>query len=85
MKKDKNRLIVRVDERLIHAQILIGWVAVLGLRTLILASTKLLADQEGQELFALIVPDHIRFEVMSENAAGKFAATRAVTIDSPMG
>jgi len=74
VKRKPRQVIIRIDERLIHAQVLIGWIAVLGLKTLVLASRRVTEDAENRELFSLIVPAHLEFLVMPEEDAAVFVS-----------
>lgn len=63
--------VVRIDERLLHAQVLIGWVGQLGLDRIVVASAAAAGDPETGELFRLIVPEGLHLELLDEAGAAR--------------
>jgi mannose/fructose/N-acetylgalactosamine-specific phosphotransferase system component IIB len=57
--------IVRIDDRLIHGQVILGWVEPLKVRTLILVHNELARDEEIKNAFASAVPSHLDFRVLT--------------------
>lgn len=54
-------LILRIDDRLIHGQVIAGWVRPLGIVSLILASDKICQDEWACNAYRLAIPDGIEF------------------------
>jgi mannose/fructose/N-acetylgalactosamine-specific phosphotransferase system component IIB len=56
-------MILRVDDRYVHGQVIAGWVRPLGISHLILASDEIAADEWARNTYALAVPDNVKFSV----------------------
>jgi PTS system mannose-specific IIB component len=54
-------LLLRVDDRLIHGQVVAGWARPLGIKMLILASNKISKDEWACNAYRLAVPEGITF------------------------
>jgi len=54
-------LILRIDDRLIHGQVIAGWVRPLGIKSIILASDKICQDEWACNAYRLAVPEGIEF------------------------
>jgi mannose/fructose/N-acetylgalactosamine-specific phosphotransferase system component IIB len=54
-------LILRVDDRLIHGQVIAGWVRPLGINSIVIASNKLSHDEWACNAYRLAIPDGIDF------------------------
>ncbi|UCF70917.1 MAG: PTS sugar transporter subunit IIB [candidate division WOR-3 bacterium] len=54
-------LILRVDDRLIHGQVIAGWARPLGIDCVILASDRLSRDEWSCNAYRLAVPEGIEF------------------------
>jgi mannose/fructose/N-acetylgalactosamine-specific phosphotransferase system component IIB len=54
-------LILRVDDRLVHGQVIAGWVRPLGIHSIILASDRLSRDEWACSAYRLAIPDGIDF------------------------
>jgi len=54
-------LFLRVDDRLIHGQVVAGWARPLGIKMLILASNKISKDAWACNAYRLAVPEGITF------------------------
>jgi mannose/fructose/N-acetylgalactosamine-specific phosphotransferase system component IIB len=54
-------LILRVDDRLVHGQVIAGWVRPLGIHCIILASDRLSHDEWACSAYRLAIPDGIDF------------------------
>jgi len=65
-------ILLRVDDRLIHGQVVEGWVRTLSINHLIVASDALVHDEVQQALFALAVPEGIRVTGQSLKDAAEF-------------
>lgn len=64
--------VVRVDERLIHAQVLIGWVTMLQLRGLVIASAAVARDADSCELYRMIMPAGVELHIADEPGAAEW-------------
>ncbi len=53
--------ILRVDDRLIHGQVIAGWARPLGVESIILASNKISQDEWACNAYRLAVPEGIEF------------------------
>jgi len=54
-------LILRIDDRLIHGQVIAGWVRPSGIKSIILASDKIYQDEWACNAYRLAVPAGIEF------------------------
>jgi PTS system mannose-specific IIB component len=54
-------LILRVDDRLIHGQVIAGWVRPLGIQEIIIASDKISKDEWTCNAYRLAIPEGIEF------------------------
>jgi len=54
-------LILRVDDRLIHGQVVAGWARPLGIESIILASDKISQDEWSCNAYGLAIPTGIEF------------------------
>ncbi len=55
-------LILRVDDRLIHGQVIAGWARPLAIGTIMLASDRLSHDEWSCNAYRLAIPEGIKFE-----------------------
>ena len=53
--------ILRVDDRLIHGQVIAGWARPLGIQSIILASNRICQDEWACNAYRLAVPEGIKF------------------------
>lgn len=60
---------VRIDDRLIHGQVVEGWVPHLKARRIVVVSDAAAADETQRMLMRLAVPDEIGLEVLSTEEA----------------
>ena len=52
-------VLARVDDRLIHGQVVVGWGKTLGIRYIVLVDDKVRASDWEQDLYRMGVPPHI--------------------------
>lgn len=64
-------LLSRVDDRLIHGQVVIGWGRPLRLQRIILVDDEVAASDWEQELYRMAVPPGIEVDFASVEAAGR--------------
>ncbi len=57
--------IVRIDDRLIHGQVILGWVEPLKIRSLIFALDTYARDEDLKTTIAATIPPHLDFSVVS--------------------
>jgi mannose/fructose/N-acetylgalactosamine-specific phosphotransferase system component IIB len=60
---------VRVDDRLLHGQVIIGWGQMLGLRPVLLASDRVVREVSLAETYREIMPPELEGDVISLSAA----------------
>jgi len=82
--------LVRVDDRLLHGQVVVGWVQGASLTHLILVSDRVIADAQLSAAIRSLVPEEIRVDVVgvSDGAArwqaGEFSeAPSMIVVESP--
>jgi len=90
----KDRLVfpmVRVDDRLLHGQVIIGWGQMLGLAPVLLASDRVLKDEPLARTFRDLIPDELEGDVITLNDAaerwvrGDFKNNRAlIVVEAPV-
>ncbi|NIM52063.1 MAG: PTS transporter subunit IIB [Gemmatimonadales bacterium] len=61
--------LVRVDDRLIHGQVVVGWVQALGAKRIVLVDDAVRANEWEQELYRLGVPSGLKVEFKSVDEA----------------
>ena len=59
----------RVDERLIHGQVLVGWGARLGISRYVIVDDELATSEWEQELYASALPEGVTVEFLSTDEA----------------
>ena len=64
-------VLYRVDERLIHGQVVIGWGSQLNPRRYVVVDDKLAASEWEQELYRLSLPEGVTAEFVGRAAAGE--------------
>jgi mannose/fructose/N-acetylgalactosamine-specific phosphotransferase system component IIB len=79
-------LLARVDDRLIHGQIVVGWVRALEADCLIVANDAVAADPLQRTLLPMAVPPHIKVAILRLSEAaeavsqGKLPGRRAILL-----
>ena len=67
-------VLVRVDDRLIHGQVVVGWVRALGAARIVLVDDGVAENEWERELYTLSVPPGLAVEFATvEQAVGQFA------------
>jgi len=61
--------LVRIDDRLIHGQVVAGWLGVIGADTILVVSDELAANETEKILFSLAVPAGVRVDCLSIHEA----------------
>jgi mannose/fructose/N-acetylgalactosamine-specific phosphotransferase system component IIB len=68
--------LARVDERLVHGQVVVGWIPVLGADRILIADDALVADAWERDLVVSAAPAGVEVEVLSlDAAAARLAST----------
>ncbi|RPH94888.1 PTS mannose/fructose/sorbose transporter subunit IIB [candidate division KSB1 bacterium] len=57
--------IVRVDDRLLHGQVIVGWGQTLGLHPVLLVSDRIGKDSELAATFRQLVPEELRGDIVT--------------------
>jgi PTS system mannose-specific IIB component len=60
-------LILRVDDRLIHGQVVAGWARPLGINALVLVSNSICDDEWARSAYRLAIPEGIEFHCVHLN------------------
>ncbi|MBI3551120.1 MAG: PTS sugar transporter subunit IIB [Elusimicrobia bacterium] len=68
--------LVRIDDRLVHGQVVAGWVPFLRAELVLVASDAAAADETQQTLMRLALPDAVGLEVMPVADAARHAALK---------
>lgn len=90
----KDRLVfpmVRVDDRLLHGQVIIGWGQMLGLNPVLLASDRVVKEESLARTFRDLIPEELSGDVITLNDAaerwirGDFKGQRAlIVVETPV-
>ncbi|HEX5634637.1 MAG TPA: PTS sugar transporter subunit IIB, partial [Gemmatimonadales bacterium] len=63
-------VLCRVDDRLIHGQVVVGWGRALGLERIVLADDEVAASGWEQDLYRMAVPPEVEVVFAGVDAAG---------------
>lgn len=63
-------VLVRVDDRLVHGQVVVGWGRALHLRHVVLVDDEIAASDWEQDLYRMGVPDGMTIDFVSTAEAG---------------
>jgi PTS system mannose-specific IIB component len=66
-----NLVLVRIDDRFIHGQILEAWIPYLDANAVIVANDCLASDDFQKAIMAMAIPDRIFFQIVSVDEASK--------------
>lgn len=58
-------LLIRIDDRLIHGQVVAGWVKAIKANHIMVANDKVASDQMQKILLGMAVPSHIKLSVVT--------------------
>ncbi len=82
--------IIRIDDRLLHGQVVVGWANAMGLERLILANDRVVANKSLTAALRAGVPPEIKTDVVDLDQAvagltsGEYAAQKAMLVlESP--
>lgn len=76
MEGKMNIVLTRIDERLIHGQVLISWAKKLNVRQIIIADDQSAEDAMAQTVLALSVPIGIELRILSRRDALSYIKSR---------
>lgn len=62
---------VRIDDRLIHAQVVVGWIEFLRCRNVLVVDDAVAADPDRLELFRMVVPQEIILDALDVQSMAK--------------
>lgn len=63
--------LIRVDDRLIHGQVVEGWLKVIDADHIMVANDEAAADEMQRTLFAMALPPHVRLSVLAISQAAE--------------
>ncbi len=69
MNKQNTNLIIRIDDRLIHGQVIVGWAKFLNLNKIIVANDAISKDKLKIQMVKLAVPPNISVDFIAINEA----------------
>ncbi len=69
--------LVRIDDRLVHGQVVEGWLPALGIRRLLVVSDGAAGDPMQRSLMRLALPESVALEIVRTRAASAAAARAA--------
>ncbi|MBF0405931.1 MAG: PTS sugar transporter subunit IIB [Candidatus Riflebacteria bacterium] len=75
--------IMRIDDRLIHGQVIVSWLPVLSVSTLAVANEKIASDLMRQEMMTISVPSDIELVFFPPNAVKKLPEDTLLLVSSP--
>ncbi|MEJ2052550.1 MAG: PTS sugar transporter subunit IIB [Calditrichaceae bacterium] len=67
-----NIQLVRIDDRLIHGQVVIGWAGYLNTNQIILCEDSIAENDWEKELYLSIVPEHIKAKIMKTTELAEY-------------
>ncbi len=62
---------VRIDDRLIHGQVVLGWASALNANAIILCDNEVYANSWEKELYQSCTPEHIKTSIMNEEMTAR--------------
>jgi PTS system mannose-specific IIB component len=67
-------LLMRIDDRLIHGQVVEGWLGAIGVNHIIIASNEIASDKFQQTLLTLALPPKFRVSFLTLSDAAAYCA-----------
>lgn len=64
--------LVRIDDRLIHGQVVVGWVKALKANHIMVVNDKVAQDQMQQVLLSMAVPRNLKLSILSVEESAQF-------------
>ncbi|MBI4179641.1 PTS sugar transporter subunit IIB [bacterium] len=56
--------LVRIDDRLVHAQVVVGWLEYLRCRHILVADDRVAQDEEQLDLLRMVIPEDVRIDAV---------------------
>lgn len=78
----KNIKLARVDDRLIHGQVMTAWVQYTGARHIVIIDDQTAADEFTSTIISMAVPKNIGLDILSVSDAAEFL--KSGEVDKPM-
>lgn len=63
--------IIRIDDRLLHGQVIEGWVKPLKIEKIVIASDIICYDSMQQSLYSISTPEYVKLECLSLDSTAK--------------
>ncbi len=85
-----NMQLFRIDDRLIHGQVVIGWASYLQSKQIILCDDSVCANEWERELYLSVVPEHMKAKVITVKELTELLSSDVdlsqsiIVINSPM-
>jgi mannose/fructose/N-acetylgalactosamine-specific phosphotransferase system component IIB len=57
--------VIRIDDRLVHGQVIEGWLKPLGIDTIVVCSDIVYCDEVSKTLFEMSAPTHVKLKCLS--------------------
>jgi len=67
--------LVRIDDRLIHGQVLVGWAPVLNINHIIVADDQVASDPTQKMLYEMVTPPDMKVSILSVQEAAHYLQT----------
>jgi mannose/fructose/N-acetylgalactosamine-specific phosphotransferase system component IIB len=77
MNKFSHTFVIRIDDRLIHGQVIVGWVKNLNLKNIIVVNDDLVNDPIKLQMTKLAIPSEINVEFLTIEDAAKLCKNNA--------
>jgi mannose/fructose/sorbose-specific phosphotransferase system IIB component len=69
-------VLARIDDRLVHGQVVVGWVRHLNANRIIVVSDRLAGDEKQRALFRLAAPPELKISTMTVKDAARVVLNR---------
>lgn len=79
LNRKSNFPILRIDDRLVHGQVIVGWGEKLKLQRIILASDRVAQDEMLSELYTSLIPPEIEARVLKIGHAAELLELQPLT------
>ena len=69
----ESKIYIRIDDRLIHGQVIVGWVKKLGIKKLVVINDRINSDDLQKKLISMSVPEDTELHILPLNGACKLS------------
>lgn len=76
-----NIQLIRIDDRLIHGQVVIGWAGHLNTKQIILCEDSVAQNDWEKELYLSIVPEHIKAKIMTTEQLAEYLKNSPIDLN----